>query len=264
MPQATPTMIQALIDSGELTQDDIRNIPDPQDAKLAASLLIKSGKVDVMGSGDMGIGIGPPSLGAVGEAVGGLVNKLPSNMLKKGWNAISAPFGMAAGGAAGSAMGHPYAGAGAGYQLGKKMKFTIPEEPMPAPKSPEAPPPFQRTALHPADGMIDDEITERVTQGGVQHDFKPGKAVTLRPPPEQPYGGGLSRVPQGEMPPNLKASRSIDDVREQVTGSSRIGWEDPRHGVSIDQPDDDVVARVQKEIAAILDKKKPPTRRQPK
>ena len=255
MPQMfTPEEIQALVEAGELKQADLQ-LMDKADAQVAFSMLDKAGKIEVMGPGDVGIGMGFP-MGKLGTALQGASGGLLDGAKKlwnKGGNQVTGALGGAAAGALG---GHPVAGAMIGRELTKGLRFKGPQLTPPNP-APQAPPPsapippsvFRRSALHPADGQIDDEILEQVKRG-VQNDFRGPVGFQKA---TRPDGGGLSSKPKLRQP-NISTKRTTDDVREQVTGSSRKNWEDPR-GHS-DLPGDDQVDSVREKIRATLDKKK--------
>lgn len=63
--------------------------------------------------------------------------------------------------------------------------------------------------------------------------------------------------------PNVTTKRTVEDVTEQVTGSSRKNYADPRGHDNFDYPDAETpaVSATRRKIAAKLDEKKPGVRR---
>lgn len=96
------------------------------------------------------------------------------------------------------------------------------------------------------------EIEERV-KGGVQNDFK-GPVSLPRRTTERPDGGNLGSQSHS-IPPNLSTTRTPADVHEQVTGSSRKGYEDTHNSSALEYNTDTDVSALQKVLEEILRKK---------
>jgi hypothetical protein len=86
-------------------------------------------------------------------------------------------------------------------------------------------------------------------------------SAKLRAP--RPDGGQPTSVKPGDYPPNVSTTRNSADVAEQVTGSSRKGYADPRSFDNAEYPLDQPSGKLMDDLKRALDKKQGSSLRKP-
>lgn len=254
----TPDEIKQLVESGEMTEKDM-GLLHPADQAVAADAMVKSGRMQMMGAPLLPPGLTQAAAGLtsgvtslISQSLKGLL-QMPSGMggaLKAG---VGGYLGWEGAQAAGQALNLPaplrnilaLAGAHLGGGFGKGANPAAAEEgAMGGAKVTSRPP------------MSDAEFESAMGRPRFGAKTANGLAPKSPAPSPRPDGGLPTTVKPGDYPPNVSTTRNSGDVREQVTGSSRRGYEDTYHSYdNRDYPLDEPNGKLMDDLKATLNKR---------